>query len=95
MDAVRIAFAVPYDAKLIARLKTTLASSNDARVAVDRTAAVLTFECVTWEPILRSRVMEAFEDALGPDWQRLCRRSSNSGPPGRAEGACCDRRRPS
>jgi hypothetical protein len=32
---------------------------------------VLAFTPQMWEPMLRSRVMEALEAAAGPDWQRV------------------------
>jgi hypothetical protein len=72
MEASRIAFAVPDDADLLARLTATLATQSDPPIVVGRAAtAVLAFECATWDMMLRSRVMEAFENAIGPDWQRV------------------------
>jgi len=72
MDAARLAFAVPDDAAVLDKLRAAVAAQGDPPIAVDRiAAAVLAFECATWDMILRSRVMLAFEDVLGPEWHRL------------------------
>jgi hypothetical protein len=71
MEAARITFAVPDDSGLLQRLNAALAG-QDPPIAVARgLTAVLTFECVTWEVMLRSRVIQAFDEAIGPDWQSV------------------------
>ena len=70
MDPARFAFDVPDDSELIA----VLAAQNAPPISTDRTpTAVLSFECETWEPMLRSRVVQALEVAFGPGWQDVVR----------------------
>jgi hypothetical protein len=72
MDAARLVFAVPDDPTVLDKLRAAVAVQGDPPIVVERTAAaVLAFECATWDMMLRSRLMLAFEDALGPGWQRL------------------------
>ena len=72
MDLARFALAVPDDPELLARLTAAVASQSDPPIRVGRSrTAVLAFECETWEPMLRSRVVQALEEAVGPDWQKL------------------------
>ena len=74
MDRARFVLAVPDDSALLARLTAVIAAQRDPPIAVGRTAtAVLAFECETWEPMLRSRVVQALEAALGPGWQDVVR----------------------
>jgi hypothetical protein len=72
MDTARLVFAVPGDPDVLRKLCAAVGAQGDPPIAVDRTAAaVLAFQCATWDMMLRSRMMLAFEDALGPGWHRL------------------------
>jgi hypothetical protein len=74
MDPARFVLAVPDDPELVARLTATVVAQSDPPISVGRSpAAVLTFEARTGDMMLRSRVVQALETAVGPDWQRLVR----------------------
>jgi hypothetical protein len=74
VDPARFALAVPDDSDRLARLTEALAAQGAPPISIDHTpTAVLSFECETWEPMLRSRVVQALEVALGPRWQDVVR----------------------
>jgi len=101
MDRARFTLALPDEPALLDRLVTALAVQDDPPITVGRSAtAVLAFECDTWDGMLRSRVVQALQVALGPDWQQIVRpldasaRSAGSGPPAlRRVGRCHGRSR--
>jgi hypothetical protein len=74
MQRARFTLALPDEPDLVNRLITALAVQDDPPIVVERAAtAVLAFECDTWDGMLRSRVVQALETALGPDWPAIAR----------------------
>jgi DNA-binding response OmpR family regulator len=72
MEPARVRLAVPDDPRLLDRLVAALARQGEPVISVARgDTAVLTFEAPTAELMLRSRVLQAFEDIVGDDWQGL------------------------
>jgi hypothetical protein len=74
MDRARFNLAFPYDPDLIGRLVTALNAQSDPPISTAPSGqTVLSFESVTGEMMLRSRVVQALEVAVGPDWQAVAR----------------------
>jgi hypothetical protein len=74
MESARFALALPDDPALLARLTAALAAQADPPISLACSGeTVVAFTCPTWEPILRSRVIQALEVAAGPDWQAVAR----------------------
>ena len=69
------ALAVPDDPELLGRLTTALAVQADPSIALARSGApVISFESSTSDLMLQCRVVQALEEAAGPDWQTVIRR---------------------
>jgi hypothetical protein len=74
MDRARFNLAFPDDPDLIGRLVTALNAQSDPPISTAPSGqTVLSFESVTGEMTLRSRVVQALEVAVGPDWQAVAR----------------------
>ena len=74
MDHARFTLAVPDDPDLLGRLTMALAAQSDPPISLVRSGdTVIAFESATAELMLRSRVMQALELAVGPDWQAVAR----------------------
>jgi hypothetical protein len=72
MVAARLSLVLPDDPELVARIEAALASQGDPPITVGRSrTAVLALEAATADLMLRSRVVQALETAVGPEWQRL------------------------
>jgi hypothetical protein len=74
MDHARFALALPDDPDLLGRLTAALKRQADPSIALVRSGeAVVAFESATSDLMLRCRVIQALEDAVGPDWQAIAR----------------------
>ncbi len=68
------ALSVPDDPEFVARLTAAVEQQSDPPISVGRArTAVLAFESDTGEMMLRSRVIQALEESVGPDWQSVVR----------------------
>jgi len=73
------ALVLPDDPDLLGRLATALQAQADPPISLSRSAeAVITFDSITPPMMLRCRVVQALEEAGGPDWQSLVREVRSS-----------------
>lgn len=80
MENSRFALALPDDPDLMARLVTALQVQSDPPITMARSAeAVVAFESATTPLMLQCRVIQAMEQAAGPDWQTVARTFAQGG----------------
>ena len=72
MPNARFALALPDDPDVLGRVYTALNAQSDPPISAGPSGqTVLAFESMTGEMMLRSRVVQALEVAIGPDWQAV------------------------
>ena len=68
------ALAILDDPDLIGRVVTALQVQADPPITLKRSGeAVISFQSSITDLMLRCRVIQALEDAAGPDWQSIAR----------------------
>ena len=74
MERARFALALPDDPELLGRLTTALQVQSGPPITPRRSGeAVIAFESATSAPMLQCRVIQALEEAVGPEWQSIAR----------------------
>ena len=72
MPPVHLRLTLPQDPALLERLAAALESQSSPPISMRREAtAVVRFEGATGDIMLRSRVVQALEVAVGEDWQAV------------------------
>lgn len=72
MDPARFSLALPDDPDLLSRVTAAVGAQSAPTISVgrDRTA-IVTFIADTGDIMLRSRVIQALEVAIGAEWQTV------------------------
>jgi hypothetical protein len=74
MVRARFTMALPNDPELLGRLATALQVQADPPISLRPSGdALVAFESSTTDLVLRCRVIQALEQAAGPDWQTIAR----------------------